>query len=91
MRVSAKMRGSCFDAIDRGFYSIRLPLGYIQRALSLHDLRFAYGSTPISKESRSMQLPGFIVIVGPNGAGKIHALKILAGLLRNYSATWRRR
>jgi len=42
----------------------------------LHDLRFAYGSTPILKGITVHATAGeFIVIVGPNGAGKSTLLK----------------
>ena len=52
------------------------------------NLSFSYADTVVLKSVSTTVEPGeFVAIVGPNGAGKSTFLKILAGLLRNYSGT----
>jgi iron complex transport system ATP-binding protein len=54
----------------------------------IHNLRFAYDSTPVLKGVSAEIVKGeFLALVGPNGAGKSTFLKILAGLLPRYSGT----
>jgi len=57
-------------------------------AYKIHDLRFAYGETPVlNGVSTEVQFGDFVALVGPNGAGKSTLLKILAGLNRSYKGS----
>jgi iron complex transport system ATP-binding protein len=57
-------------------------------AYKIHDLRFAYGETPVlNGVSTEIRFGDFVALVGPNGAGKSTLLKILAGLNRSYSGS----
>jgi len=46
--------------------------------ISLNELRYSYGSTPILDLERVVIPPGTTALLGPNGAGKTTLLKLLA-------------
>jgi len=50
-------------------------------ALAVHNVSYAYGTTPILKNiSFSVQKGFFYIIIGPNGSGKTTLMKIMAGI-----------
>lgn len=53
----------------------------MSRAISVKDLSYAYGSTPVLHDlSFDVAGGGFFIILGPNGSGKTTLLKMLCGL-----------
>jgi iron complex transport system ATP-binding protein len=57
-------------------------------AFRVHELSFAYTSTPaLSAVSLDILAGEFVALLGPNGAGKSTLLKILAGLIHGFSGT----
>ena len=63
--------------------SFSMPMYYRKgRALSLDNVKFSYGSTPILKDFCLRLAPGEkVVIIGPNGSGKTTLAYILSGYL----------
>ena len=63
--------------------SFSMPMYYRQgRSLSLDNVKFSYGSTPILKDFCLRLAPGEkVVIIGPNGSGKTTLAYILSGYL----------
>jgi iron complex transport system ATP-binding protein len=58
------------------------------RVFQLHNVSFAYRSSPVLRGiSTDFNAGDFVVIVGPNGAGKSTLLKLMAGLLRGYQGS----
>lgn len=53
-------------------------------ALSIHDLSFRYGTTPILQGLSTGEVPRgeFAALVGPNGSGKSTLFRCIAGLLK---------
>ena len=57
--------------------------------LSVNQLTFGYGGSPVLKEISASFSPGITALVGPNGAGKSTLIKCLAGILPTRGAITR--
>jgi ABC-2 type transport system ATP-binding protein len=60
----------------------------MQPIISMQDVHKAYGDTPVLKGINLTVFPGQIIgYIGPSGAGKSTTVKLLTGLLSDYSGT----
>ena len=53
----------------------------MKQAISLENVRYAYGRTPVLQDITFSVTPGdFFIIIGPNGSGKTTLMKLISGI-----------
>lgn len=60
----------------------------MKRAISLHNIGYAYGKTPVLDNiTFEVDSGDFFIIIGPNGSGKTTLMKLIAGIIPHESGS----